>query len=121
MALQPIITPDQRRLNVLNLILGEFRALKETASVAQVQTFLYVAINEGCSLTDIAKATGWSQSTLSRHLLDLGPVFRDKTPGYQLIQSERDITNLRTNVYTLTPKGHTLLRKVQQLIDTIER
>lgn len=94
--------------------------MRETASVAQVQTFLYVAINEGCSLTDIARETGWSQSTLSRHLLDLGPVFRDKTPGYQLIQIERDISNLRTNVYTLTAKGKLLMRKIQALIDTID-
>ena len=121
MAFKPIITAGQRRLKTLNLLLQEFVEIKPSANVAQVQTFLIVAIHEGCSLTDIVKTTGWSQSTISRHLLDLGPFLRDKSPGFGLISNERDPMELRKNIYMLTDRGRALVRKVHSFIDTFER
>lgn len=121
MAIKPITTPDQRRLNTLNLLLDEFREINQTISLATVQTFLLVAIHEGCSLTEILKLTGWHQSTVSRYLLDLGPFLRDKSPGYGLIEVNRDPMELRRNIYTLTAKGQALVRKIQSTIDSFER
>lgn len=121
MSFKPIITKDQRRLNTLNMLLNEFVEIKPTANIAQVQTFLMVAMHEGCSLTDIIKSTGWPQSTVSRHLLDLGPFLRDKSPGFGLIDRKTDPMELRKNIYTLTPKGAELVRKVQSYIDSFER
>ena len=121
MPIKPIITSEQRKLHQLNTLLREFRDINSNISVHVVQTFLLVCVHEGCSLADILKITGWHQSTISRFLLDLGPKLRDGSPGYGLVQSERDPTELRKNIYTLTPKGRELKRKVLDLIDSIER
>lgn len=114
----PILTEDQRRLETVQKLLEEFQVVDETMPIQLARTFLFIATHEGCSLTDVMKRTGWAQSTLSRHLLDLGKRNRNKQPGLNLIKSEKDPMELRKNVYTLTPRGRTL---VQRLIGVVER
>lgn len=70
-----------------------------------VQAFVLVAMNEGKSLTELAKLAGSSASTASRHLLDLGERNRKKEPGYGLVNRQNDPMSLRTNIYTLTARG----------------
>ena len=114
--IKPIVTEDQRLIHKLTIILQEFQKVDETISLQLCITFLLVAQNEGCSLTDIWKQTGWVQSTVTRHLLDLGQFNRQKGPGYNLVQSERDPMELRKNIYTLTPKGKALYKKLVEMM-----
>ena len=114
MSLTPIVTDEQRELLKLQLMLNLFNELSPTMPLQVAQTFLLVCIHEGCSLTDLLKRTGWSQSTLSRHLLDLGKRNRHKEPGLNLVDSQRDPMELRKNIYTPTPKGRKL---IQELLD----
>ena len=114
--MKPIVSEDQRLLERVNLILNAFKEVDETMPIQIAITFIEVAIHEGCSLTDIWKKTGWSQSTLSRHLLDLGERDRHKNVGLQLVESRRDPAELRKNIYTLTLKGRKLAQKLISLV-----
>jgi DNA-binding MarR family transcriptional regulator len=105
-------TPDGRLVNKLKLAMQEFQNIEEALPLQIAISFLMVAQNEGCSLTDIWKQTGWAQSTVSRHLLDLGEYNRHKEKGHGLVKSERDPMELRRNIYTLTPKGKVLAAKI---------
>ena len=109
---RPILSEDQRLLNKLKLAMSEFQNLEESIPLQLCITFLIVGLNDGCSLTDVWKQTGWAQSTVSRHMLDLGPYNRHKQPGFGLVQSERDPMELRKNIYSLTPKGKVLMNKI---------
>jgi DNA-binding MarR family transcriptional regulator len=113
---KPIVTEDQRVLDRVGVILSAFSEVDAAMPIQVAQTFLMVVNNEGCSLTDIYKQTGWSLSTISRHLLDLGERDRYKNPGHNLIESRRDPMELRKNVYTLTPKGKKLAQKLLHLM-----
>ena len=114
--LKAVVTEEQRLLNKLKIVMQEMQKIDETISLQLCITFIMVAMHEGCSLTDIWKQTGWAQSTVSRHMLDLGQFNRHKGPGFNLIQSERDPMELRKNIYTLTPKGRALANKVTELM-----
>lgn len=114
--MKPIVSEDQRALERVKLLLTAFKEIDETMPIQIAITFLEVAIHEGCSLTDIWKKTGWSQSTLSRHLLDLGERDRHKNPGLQLVESRRDPLELRKNIYTLTNRGRKLSQKLITLL-----
>jgi DNA-binding MarR family transcriptional regulator len=117
--MKPILTEDQRLLNKLKLAMNEFQNIEEAIPLQLCITFLMVAMHEGCSLTDIWKHTGWVQSTVSRHLLDLGDYNRHKGPGHGLVRSERDPMELRKNVYTLTPRGKILAAKVLDIMKDV--
>lgn len=114
--MKAIVSEDQRSLEKVKLLFSAFQEIDETMPLQVAITFLEVAIHEGCSLTDIWKMTGWSHSTLSRHLLDLGERNRHKEEGLKLLESRRDPLELRKNIYTLTPKGRKLVAKLLSLL-----
>jgi DNA-binding MarR family transcriptional regulator len=114
--LKAIVNEDQRALDKVNLLLSGFKEVDETMPIQVAVTFLMVAMYAPCSLTDIWKSTGWSQSTLSRHLLDLGERDRHKRPGLKLVDVKRDPMELRKNIYTLTPKGEKLAHKLASIV-----
>lgn len=112
----PIVTQDQRDLNKLAMVFQTMQEIDEAMPIQVALTFLMVAMNEGCSMTDIWKHTGWAQSTVSRHLLDLGPKDRHHKPGFGLITFEKDPMELRKNIYKLTPRGRALAGKLLNIV-----
>jgi DNA-binding MarR family transcriptional regulator len=79
-------------------------------------SFLTVALFEGRSLREYSELLGQAQSTMSRHLLDLGARNRLKEEGFMLIEQRPDQMDLRRNVYTLTPKGRQLVLKLTSIM-----
>jgi DNA-binding MarR family transcriptional regulator len=77
--------------------------------VGEVQMFLLVALNEGASMTDLAIEADMRKATASRYLLDLSDKNRLGQPGFGLVSREVDPQELRRNVYSLTPKGRSLV------------
>ena len=79
---------------------------------SKVMTLLTVALKEGLTVDDYAKRARISPTTMSRHLLDLGDIDRNKVPGLGLVEGRTNITNQRERIYQLTPKGRSLVTKV---------
>ena len=79
-----------------------------TIPLAMVEAFLLVALYEGASLKDLCRLSGQAQSTLSRHLLDLGDHNRKGGPGLKLVAWRRPTEEERRKEYFLTPKGRVL-------------
>lgn len=84
--------------------------------VQVVEAFLLVAKNEGRSLQDLAELADAQMSTMSRQLLDLGERNRKMEEGFKLVKSEQNPMNLRSNMYSLTPKGRLLLRDLETIL-----
>jgi len=102
----------------VDLLLRQFRTSIDPNIPAQMlQTFMAVAMNEGKSLTEIAKFVGSSISTASRHALELGARNRRMEPGYGLVARTTNPMNLRQNAYTLTPKGKLLLNNILKVME----
>ena len=81
-------------------------------------TFLTVAAFPGRPLREYEEMLGHPSSTMSRHLLDLGPRNRRKEAGLGLVDIERNPEDWRFNVYTLTPKGMALVSTLTRLMET---
>ena len=111
----------------LHIRVAEFQALNRSMTTELANVFLLVCLKEGQRLTDYARDTGLSQSTISRHLLDLGEYRRDlsdaapategRKASYGLVRSEVDPMELRAKRYTLTHKGRALRDRVLAIIE----
>ena len=107
------LKPDEeRRLRALVHILDYFEDHAPQIPASMIEAFLLVALNEGCSLRDVVKMSGKPQSTMSRHLLDLGERNRKMEPGLGLVAWRIAPDELRRKEYFLTPKGRGLLRRI---------
>lgn len=92
--------------------ISRFRDLSTTMPVAEVQMFLLVALNEGLSLGELADKADMKTSSASRYLLDLSDKTRRGEAGYGLVNRQPDPDELRRNMYSLTPKGRAMVRKL---------
>jgi DNA-binding MarR family transcriptional regulator len=80
--------------------------------VNKLMSLFTVAMKEGLTVDDYAKRAGISPTTMSRHLLDLGEVDRNKHAGLGLVEGRTNVTNQREKVYALTHKGRALVTKI---------
>jgi DNA-binding MarR family transcriptional regulator len=103
---------EERKLRALRHILSYFQEHEPQIPASMIDAFLIVAMNEGCSLRDAVAMSGKPQSTISRHLLDLGERNRKKEPGLGLVAWRIAPDELRRKEFYLTPKGRALLRRI---------
>ena len=115
----------QRALFNLSKVLSGFQAMNRSMTIELANVFLLVALKEGQRSVDYGKETGLTQSTISRHLLDLSDYRRDLTEaaggagrkeGYGLVKAEVDPMELRAKRYYLTHKGRTQVQRILGLL-----
>lgn len=106
-----------RAIARIQAALSAFQSVNQTMPIQIAATFLLVASREGRSLREYCDLSGVVESTMSRHLLDLGARNRRKEPGYGLIEVRTDNDDLRKNVYKLTSKGINLLNTVISIME----
>ena len=78
---------------------------------------LEVARNEGCSLSDLRKATGTPLPTLSRILWALSTKRQTGAEPYRLIEQDYAADNHRRKVIRLSAKGRRLISRLNAIID----
>ena len=113
------VTEEQQLQSLIGL-LGHFHEMRPGIPLAVVQAFLLVCLHEGASLRELCQLSGQPQSTLSRHLLDLGQFDRKMEPGLKLVAWRHPPEELRRKEYYLTPRGSVLRQKVLRHLDEAE-
>jgi DNA-binding MarR family transcriptional regulator len=88
-----------------------------TMPLQYITAFLMVARAEGKSVTEYAEIAGVSTSVMSRHLLDIGDRSRTHEPGYGLVTSRPNPTELRRHEIFLTPKGRALAMRFHDHVE----
>jgi DNA-binding MarR family transcriptional regulator len=104
-------------IQAIRQVLERMRDVDENITVGAVIAFLTVAEWENRSLREYSEILGVPQSTMSRQLLDIGIMRRDRSPGMGLIDQRSDPDDLRKNTYCLTPRGKTLLKSLQRELE----
>jgi DNA-binding MarR family transcriptional regulator len=114
---------DQRAVYGLSKVLSSFQTMNRSMTIESANVFLLVALKEGQRAVEYAKETGLTQSTISRHLLDLSDYRRDlsdagsgRKEGYGLVKAEVDPMELRAKRYYLTHKGRTQVQKILAIL-----
>lgn len=122
--------PDDNSLEMLDRCLGIMResmmrktpsgerGAGQSGSIAMAQAFLNVCLNEGRSLSEIAESGGQPISTMSRHLLDLGPRDRNRNEGLKLVDQTESPDDARRRIYTLTPNGKLLKSEISKALES---
>jgi hypothetical protein len=108
---------ERKALDMIKDLLGSIIEVSPHMPVQQASAIILVALNEGSSMKELTELAGVKQSTMSRHLIDLGRRNRRMEQGYQVIECRQDDFDMRKNRYNLTPKGHTVVNK---LLDTVK-
>jgi DNA-binding MarR family transcriptional regulator len=107
---------ELRMLLRLKHVLAQFKEIRPTMPVSQAMALLEVALQEGAPVSELAESAKAPVSIMSRYLLDLGPVQRDKSPGHGLVEARLHPTNLRAHAMYLTPKGRGLIKRVARTL-----
>lgn len=102
-----------RLRSALNLLVD---GQPEGMTVGLLRSFLTVALYPDRSLREYQDLLDMSQSTMSRHLLDLGEMNRKRLPGLKLIDQHTDPMDRRKNVYRLTAKGRALVTALERAL-----
>jgi len=111
------IQEENRVLRTAVSFLQTFQAeVQESLPIQMATTFMIVATHENRSLKEYTDLAGVAQSTMSRHLSDLGDKRRTGELGHQLIERLQDPAELRRNMYRLTPKGRRLKEKLVSVL-----
>lgn len=107
-------TVEERKAQQILELFGAFQAYNPTMPIQMAASFLLVAKNEGKSLRELCDISGVTQSTMSRHLLDLGERNRRFGEGLGLVQGRIDPMELRRKQFYLTPKGRKLFETLMK-------
>jgi DNA-binding MarR family transcriptional regulator len=92
------------------------RDIRPTMTVSACEAFWLVAQKEGLTVGDYAKQAGVAQTTMSRHLQDLGEYDRRHDEGAGLIESRINPMNRRERLHYLTAKGRALLAAINKRV-----
>jgi DNA-binding MarR family transcriptional regulator len=112
---------DREVLHRLLQVVEIVREMKANMSVTMLSSLLRTALNEGKSVAELTKDAGVAQSVMSRHILDLGPMTRDREVGLQLVEHRLSPTNLRIHEIVLTRKGLSLMGRIADTLKGSQR
>ena len=107
-----------KTLNRLHRAVDEFRKLDPQFPVQGITTFLYVAMNPGCTLADIERGCGITQASVSRNVALLGKWHRTGRAGHDLVIPSLDLRpRARGHIVNLTPKGKLVAAALSGLME----
>lgn len=86
----------------------EFRGVDPEMPAQGAALFLYSAIYPGCTMTDLQKSLGMTQSSCSRNVSALSEWHRLEKPGHGLLAATPDPMERRRKIVRLTEKGEQL-------------
>lgn len=119
---KPTLTEEQRAAaRTLYLQLKPFRDVNRFMPLSYIDAFLQVAMDEGKAVSDYAAKSGISATVMTRNLLDIGDLNRNREPGYGMVTQERDLMDLRRHNARVTPKGRTMMDHVHHVLQMFTR
>jgi DNA-binding MarR family transcriptional regulator len=111
-----MIGSDKKSLILLSL-LHALSSLDKNFPLPYAIFLFEVANNEGCSLSDLRKATGMPLPTLSRILWSLSTKRQGGGEPYRLIEHYYDPDNARRKTIVLSPKGQKFVARISAILD----
>ena len=98
------------------LVMDAFRAIRRVMPLQEAYAFLFVALEEGRSVSEYATRAGVTQAVMTRILFALSSRGRRRKPGYGLVQQAIDTEDPRRHQTFLTAKGKALMREIVRVV-----
>lgn len=110
---------DDRDLAMLKGIMEALAVARDISNMplAELQTFLFIAHNEGCTQTAVAQALKMQKAMVNRYIQDL----RDNGPPtyrkWGFVRVDKQYDNMREDSLTITPKGRVVLKDLAKTLE----
>jgi DNA-binding MarR family transcriptional regulator len=108
--------PDKNNMLLLS-VLRALSGLDKNFPLPYAVFLAEVARNEGCSLSDLRKATGMPLPTLSRILWALSTKRQNGAEPYRLIEQDYAAGDGRRKAIRLSPRGRRFIARVAAILD----
>lgn len=102
----------ERLLKAMNLL----RVLDREMPAQVIASFLYVASHDNCHKQAMEEELSMTVASGSRNTDWLSKYHRLNKPGLDLITKEADPSDRRRQILKLTPKGHELVKQLQEIL-----
>ena len=110
LAIAPVtFTPDDTARMLLACIEHFREQYGPDLPIQRLSVLLTVATNPQIQQLDIAKIVNASESSVSRHVMDMTYLTRSQEPGPELLVQRQDPAFRRRNLVDLGPKGQNLI------------
>jgi DNA-binding MarR family transcriptional regulator len=113
---ESIADQDRSALSALARAMQPFRDISKSIPASGVAAFCFVAMREGKTISDHARMSGVSLTSMSRLIADMSDTNRYGGTGLGLIDQRADWNDRRQVVCSLTPKGKVLAHRVATAI-----
>jgi len=112
------LSPDERdALERFSRALKHLRTIMGRNVPSQIiQAYLVVALDEGRPVNEYATILGASQTTASRHLMDLSDRRRSRQEGFKLLYRRDNPLDEREKLVTLSPHGKAMRQLVLETL-----
>ena len=108
---------ELKTLERLALCFDTFRLFRSTMPISYAQAFCEIGKKPGeATVTELAKALGIDQPSMSRNLLEIGMRRRDGQDGLGLIEWTNDINDLRGKFYQPSEKGIHIIKNLTRIM-----
>lgn len=112
---------DKRNLRRLLDALNLFASLQpehktKPLPLDMFRVFLTIAMNEGLGTLELAKHSKIVNTTVSRHIMDMGDLDRYQNEGLELVFQKLDVRDKRRHPTFLSPKGRGFLSRLTDLL-----
>lgn len=97
------------KLNFLMQVIAVLREINPQFKAQTIQTFLYIAANQGCDMADIQRDLKLTQASTSRNVAILSHVKAKNEPGLGFIRKVIAIDDPKKYRLYLTAKGQKFL------------
>jgi DNA-binding MarR family transcriptional regulator len=108
--------PDKNNMLLLS-VLRALSGLDKNFPLPYAVFLLEVARDEGCSLSDLRKATGMPLPTLSRILWALSSRRQNGAEPYRLIEHDYSADNRRRKTIRLSARGRRFISRLAGILD----
>ena len=112
----PITKDEHAVLHQCLLLIGAFQVIRRVMRLQHAYTFIFVALEEGRSVSEYAKRAGTTQAVMTHILFTLSSRRRGRESRYSLVQQVIDPQNGRRTQTFLTVRGKALVHEIGQLI-----
>lgn len=89
--------------------------------ISYIRAFALVAKKEGLTVAEYAAQAGVTPTVMTRNLLDIGELNRQREKGLDLIVAERDPWDLRKHRARLTPRGRKLSNDLARALSRLRK
>jgi DNA-binding MarR family transcriptional regulator len=101
----------------LRKVIDVLRLFDREVPAQVVSTFFYIASHDGCPISQLVKAIGYSSSSASRCTDWLSDYHRLGKPGMGLIVKKKDNLDQRSRTLHLTPKGELVINQIKDILN----